>query len=84
MPKLISDRPDLIRQVRAEPQAVRSETAYRRKSTKQTSSPRTWDGVSGEAGRWRWVGYESLDVLAPVFPCRCSTRSYRGGWCDWA
>lgn len=39
MPKLISDRPGLIRQVRAEPQVFRSETAYRSKSTKQTSSP---------------------------------------------
>lgn len=37
---------------------------------KQNSSPKNWAGVSGESGWWRWVGYESLDVLAPMFPCR--------------
>lgn len=84
-PQVISDRPGLSRQRRAEPQVdLRQPIGDVYQADQQPRGPGL---VSpGKAGRRRWVEYESLDVVGPVFPCRCSTRSYsdRVGWCDWA
>lgn len=84
MPKLISDRPDLSRQARAEPQVFRSEAAYEGWPPSRPAAPK--DLVWRLRGSWA-VEVGGIRVVrrgGPSCPCRCSTRSYRGGSCDWA